>query len=123
MLPGGLMEAGESPRQAAAREALEELALTVVVGRLLTVDYKSANAERPAAVQFVFDGGELGAEQLKGIMPQPEEVTTWQLASRDEALRLLEPGGPTERVRHTLTALDTGATVYLEDGRLISNPH
>ncbi|NUP35798.1 MAG: NUDIX hydrolase, partial [Streptomyces sp.] len=41
-LPGGMVEADESPAQAAARELAEELGLTVPVGRLLAVDTSSA---------------------------------------------------------------------------------
>lgn len=116
LLPGGLMEAGESPQQAAAREVHEEIALSVSAGRLLTVDYKSATARRPACVQFVFDGGILSADQLGSIAVQAEEIAAWQLALRGEAVELLEPGGPANRLRHTLMALDTGIVVYLEDG-------
>src|SRR5947208_2993605 len=74
LLPGGLMEAGESPRQTAAREVKEEIGLVVPVGRLLTVDYKSASEHRPACVQFVFDGGMLSAAQIAAITLQAEEI-------------------------------------------------
>jgi 8-oxo-dGTP diphosphatase len=117
LLPGGLMEAGESPQQTAAREVHEEIALSVPVGRLLAVDYKSATVRRPACMQFVFDGGILSAEQLGSITVQAEEIAAWQLAPRGEAVGLLESGGPANRLRHTLMALDTGITAYLEDGQ------
>lgn len=58
-LPGGIVEAGESPRAAAAREAEEELALRLEPGRLLVVDYESGNASRigTEGMIIVFDGG------------------------------------------------------------------
>src|SRR5688500_17238137 len=54
-LPGGLLDANESPRQAAQREVQEELGLDVRVNGLLCVDFKTATVERPACHQFVFD--------------------------------------------------------------------
>ena len=38
-IPGGMVEANESPVQACLREAREELGLEVRLGRLLCVDY------------------------------------------------------------------------------------
>ena len=40
LLPGGVIEDGESPRQACMREIREELGLEVWVEKLLCVDYK-----------------------------------------------------------------------------------
>src|SRR5437762_2287399 len=118
LLPGGLMEAGESPQQTAAREVQEEIGLVLAVGRLLTVDYKSASEQRPACLQFVFDGGILTTDQFGKITVQAEEIADWRLVPRDLAVDLLESGGPSSRLQHTLTAVDAGSTVYLEDGRI-----
>src|SRR5262245_11071573 len=38
-LPGGIVEPGESPRQAAIREVREELGIDPPIGRLLVVDW------------------------------------------------------------------------------------
>jgi ADP-ribose pyrophosphatase YjhB (NUDIX family) len=116
-LPGGFMETGESPRVAARRETWEEIGLVTPVGRLLSVDYKSANDTRPACLQFVFDGGILAAGQLDQITVQAEEIVAWRLAPRELAIQLVQPGGPASRLTHTLAALDNGATVYLENGQ------
>jgi len=38
-IPGGYVEPGESPKQAARREVLEELGIEPPIGRLLVVDW------------------------------------------------------------------------------------
>jgi 8-oxo-dGTP diphosphatase len=116
-LPGGFMERGESPRQAAKRETQEEIGLVVPVGRVLAVDYKSATDERSACLQFIFDGGLLTAEQLDKITLQADEIAAWRLAPGDLAVQLVQPGGPSSRLMHTLAALYRGTTVYLENGQ------
>lgn len=53
-LPGGRLEVGESLREAAAREALEEAGLTVAVGALLGIYHCLTSLEGGAAIHFVF---------------------------------------------------------------------
>ena len=55
ILPGGLVEAGESPAVAGQREVREEVGLNVSVGRLLAVQHLEAEGEKPSSVHFVFD--------------------------------------------------------------------
>jgi ADP-ribose pyrophosphatase YjhB (NUDIX family) len=56
-IPGGAVEADESPWAAASRELLEELGTERPLGRLLVVDHVHAYDGRPDAMVFVFDGG------------------------------------------------------------------
>jgi ADP-ribose pyrophosphatase YjhB (NUDIX family) len=116
-VPGGVMDPGESPKSAALREVQEEIGLDISVGRLLSVDYKTATADRPSGVQFLFDGGILTAAQQKAIRPDRSEIDTWRFASSPEAMELVGESGPAARLANTLAALDRSITIYLEDGQ------
>jgi 8-oxo-dGTP pyrophosphatase MutT (NUDIX family) len=75
-LPGGAVDPGEHPRDAAARECLEEAGVTVRIGRVLgvfggegyTVTY--ANGDRLGFVPILFEGEIVAGE------PQPDHEET-----------------------------------------------
>ena len=111
-LPGGVVEAGESPVAAAIREVKEELGLDVEPGRLMGVDYRPPTpGGRGSALRFVFDGGALTPTQIEHIVLPADEIREWRYVSVDKLDAYVIPV-LASRLRHMLAG-----HVYLEEGR------
>jgi ADP-ribose pyrophosphatase YjhB (NUDIX family) len=111
-LPGGVVEAGESPAAAAVREVKEELGLDVAAGRLLGVDYRPPTpGGRGSALRFAFDGGTLTLAQIEHIVLPPDEIREWKYVGTDELDGYVIPV-LANRLRYMLAG-----HVYLEEGR------
>ncbi|BCL26584.1 NUDIX domain-containing protein [Streptomyces aurantiacus] len=119
-LPGGTVEsdAGETPRQGAHRETLEEIGLDLALGRLLAVDWVPG-AGHPPGVAYLYDGGVLTEEQFTSIRLQESELLSWRLVPREELPRYM-PGSLGRRVAAALDVLaeETG-TAELENGHRV----
>jgi 8-oxo-dGTP pyrophosphatase MutT (NUDIX family) len=117
-IPGGYIERGETPRQAAAREVKEELGITVTIGRLLVTDWAPSAKEGDKQL-FVFDGGRLTTEQLEKIRLDPAEISSyeWHPVStiHDATIPRLA-----RRIAHAAAAHTEGATRYLENGEYVN---
>ena len=111
-IPGGVMEADETPWEGCCREVFEETGITVTQGRLLAVDTRPAKRTKALGLRFLFDCGVVSAADIQRITVQEEEVHEYRFATPDEALPRLRPA-----VRRRVgAALAASACVYLEDG-------
>jgi len=83
-LPGGVVEVGESPRDAAAREIEEELALVIETGDLLLTDWLPPWGGWDDAVCLVFDGGAHDAGVLDPMVLEPREIRNAEFATLEQ---------------------------------------
>jgi 8-oxo-dGTP pyrophosphatase MutT (NUDIX family) len=119
-VPGGMIELGESPRDACVREIEEELGMVVEVGPLLSVDWVPPAPPWDGGLMFCFDGGVAGDGEIAGIRLAAGELDGHMFAAPDDLGPLLPPA-LARRVRASLGRLGAGAC-YLEDGRPAGPP-
>jgi 8-oxo-dGTP pyrophosphatase MutT (NUDIX family) len=90
-IPGGTVEENESPKQACEREVLEELGISVKIGRLLRLDYRAETDHATELLIFLFEGGELSDEQVAAITLPDDELSACHFVKLNEAKKQLLP--------------------------------
>jgi 8-oxo-dGTP diphosphatase len=113
-LPGGIVEPGESPRLGAIREVREELGVDWPVGRLLVADWMPPYLGWEDAIEMIFDGGQVTAQQLNRFVLQASEIRQVRLCTIAEAVELVTPLA--HRRLALAAALGPNEMAYLEDG-------
>jgi 8-oxo-dGTP diphosphatase len=115
-IPGGYVEHGETPREAAIREVQEELAITPPIGRLIVADW-APNQTEGDKLLFIFDGGILTTDYLERIRLDPEELTSYEF-HHVAGIHELTIARLARRIIHGQAARQDGTTRYLEHGEL-----
>ncbi len=118
-IPGGMMEAEESPLAACRREIAEELGVTAHVRSLLVVDWAPARGPRTTAHQWLFRV-EVASTDFR--LP-PEELSGWEWVPPEKLSEYL----PARVARRMLAAVSVDdrqggrldGPVYLEDGHAV----
>lgn len=116
-LPGGVVEVGESPRLAVAREVKEELGLSVDAGALLLTDWLPPWSGWDDALCLVFDGGVHPRSLVDRVVEQPREIRSAQFCDPAE-VRANCADFTARRIESALRALEEGSSAYTESGRL-----
>jgi ADP-ribose pyrophosphatase YjhB (NUDIX family) len=119
-IPGGTVEAGESPWTAASRELSEELGLDQPVGRLLVVDYLPPRDSHLERVVFVFDGGLLDEPAVERMNFPDGEIISASFHTLAEARSRMKPL-LADRLDAAAHAARQGITALCEQGRPITH--
>ncbi|MGR4881132.1 NUDIX domain-containing protein [Streptomyces sp. LARHCF249] len=114
-LPGGTVEAAETPEEGLARELKEELDLGLPVGRLLAVDSCPPGGLGRSLVVHVHLVGPLRPEEAAAISFPDGEIVEAHWLRPEEACAAL-PARIAPRLRAALAALHTGSLAHLVDG-------
>lgn len=112
LTPGGTVEAHESPRQGAEREALEELGLPVTVGRALVMQWSYAEDDPDGSLNFAYDGGVLNAAAIERIQVPPVELASYRFVDPDH-VPALASAQTADRVNAAIGAVERGTFVEI----------
>jgi 8-oxo-dGTP diphosphatase len=114
-LPGGAVEAEESPQAACRREVAEELGLDRPVGRVVALDWVPSRPERPEGLIVVYDGGVLAANDIDAIVVPEGELAGYAFVRPDQVPNRVTPLVG-RRIAACLDALAAGTVASLEGG-------
>lgn len=114
--PGGVVEPGEAPALAGAREVEEELGLRLrTEPPLLVVDWEAPHPPGFGGLRLLFDGGRLAARDAASLLLPGAELRGWRFVTEGEAEALLS-ARRMDRLRSALRARRSGHPLYLEEG-------
>ena len=114
-LPGGVVEVGESPQRAAAREVTEELGLDLPAGPLLLTDWLPPWSGWDDALCLVFDGGRHEAAILDRMVMETREIRDAEFCTPEQVAERAADF-TAGRIVSALANLGSAAPAYVERG-------
>ncbi|HEU5485291.1 MAG TPA: NUDIX hydrolase [Microlunatus sp.] len=115
--PGGTIEADESPAAGCRRELLEELGLSIDLGRLLCVEWVTdGRDDAHGGLQLVYDGGVLPDDAIAHVVLPADELDDARFLAVEDALGLLSLRNQ-RRLTAGLAALLDGSVAELDRQR------
>ena len=117
-IPGGVVEANESPLAGCMREIREELGIDWRPRGLLCVNFAAETSQRTESLNFIFDGGTLPEDVIAAIRLPVKELSAYRFLDPTEALSLMKPR-LRKRVTQCLPLRDSGMMTYLEEEALV----
>jgi 8-oxo-dGTP pyrophosphatase MutT (NUDIX family) len=115
-LPGGVVEVGESPHLAVAREVREELGLSLDAGPLLLTDWLPPWSGWDDALCLVFDGGVHPEAVLEDLVRQEREIRHAAFCTPAEVEERCADF-TARRIAAALANVDGAGPAYTESGR------
>ncbi|MGD1918957.1 MAG: NUDIX domain-containing protein [Pleurocapsa sp.] len=115
LLPGGVIEQNESPRQACIREVKEETGIECESPKLVCVDYANNPQKKLESVQFIFLA-ETVKDSTNIIVPK-KEISAYQFCELNTAISML--GIHSQRRLQSLMPYlnNEQSIIYLENGQ------
>ena len=118
-VPGGVVEAEESPHAACRREVAEEIGLNRPLGRVLAVDWAPSQPDYPEGLVVIYDGGVLSPRDVAAITLPADELDGFAFVPPSQVGVRVRPI-VARRIQACLHVLETGAVAALDDGSPIS---
>ncbi|GAB3484656.1 NUDIX domain-containing protein [Amycolatopsis cihanbeyliensis] len=118
-IPGGAVDAREAPWTTALREVREEIGIDRPLGRLLVIDYVSADGRMPEGVAFIFDGGQISEAEVSELTLTDPEILSARLHTLDEVAMMVKPTLAT-RLAVAIEAADGGELALCENGKRVA---
>ena len=113
-IPGGYVDAGESPAAACRRELKEELGTDREVQRLLVVDW-APHPDEDDKILYIFDCGDLGDDEHR-IQLARDELDRWEWVPVSQLPKYVIPR-LARRLCSAHEAHSAGSPLYLEHGQ------